>query len=55
MSIFPTRILLTTDGLKEADLVATTAVGLTTPTGSELHVLNIEEARDVLDEQVKKR
>jgi nucleotide-binding universal stress UspA family protein len=53
VSIFPTRILLATDGSKEAELAATTAVGLTKATASELHVLNVEPAQDVLDEHVK--
>jgi nucleotide-binding universal stress UspA family protein len=54
VSIFPTRILLATDGSKEAELAATTTVGLTKTTGSGLHVFNVEGARDVLGEQVKK-
>jgi nucleotide-binding universal stress UspA family protein len=55
--LFPTKVLLATDGSTEAELAATTAVGLTNTTGSELHVLNVEptrEARGVLDEQLKK-
>ena len=40
MSIFPTRILLATDGSREADLAATTAADLAKNTGSELHVIH---------------
>jgi nucleotide-binding universal stress UspA family protein len=38
MSIFPTKILLATDGSGEADLALTTAADLAEKTGSELHV-----------------
>ena len=38
MSIFPTKILLATDGSREAKLAASTAVDLAEKTGSELHV-----------------
>ena len=38
MSIFPTKILLATDGSREADLALTTAADLAKTTGSELHV-----------------
>ena len=41
MSIFPTTILLATDGSKEAQLAATTAADLTQKTNSELHVLTV--------------
>ena len=42
MSIFPTRVLLATDGSKEADLAADTALGLVRRTGgSELHVVHV--------------
>jgi nucleotide-binding universal stress UspA family protein len=41
MSIFPTRILLATDGSKEAALVARAAVDLGDKTGSELHVVHV--------------
>jgi nucleotide-binding universal stress UspA family protein len=43
MSIFPTRILLATDGSEEAHLAATTAVDLASRTGSELHVVHVGE------------
>jgi nucleotide-binding universal stress UspA family protein len=39
MSIFPTKILLATDGSEEAALAARTAADLADKTGSELHVL----------------
>lgn len=41
VSIFPTRILLATDGSKEAELAARTAVDLTNATGSELHIVHV--------------
>ena len=41
MSIFPTKILLATDGSEEASLAAATASGLARRTGSELHVLTV--------------
>jgi len=43
MSIFPTKILLATDGSQEAALAATTAVGLARGTNSELHVVTVAE------------
>ncbi len=44
MSIFPTRILLATDGSREAELAATTAVDLAEKTDCELHVVYVEPA-----------
>ncbi len=41
MSIFPTTILLATDGSEEAQLAATTAADLAQKTDSELHVLTV--------------
>ena len=41
MSIFPTTILLATDGSEEAHLAATTAADLAEKTNSELHVLTV--------------
>lgn len=38
MSIFPTKIVLATDGSEEAELAARTAADLATSTRSELHV-----------------
>ena len=43
MSIFPTTILLATDGSREAELAATTAADLAKSTHSELHVVHIGE------------
>lgn len=40
MSIFPTKILLATDGSTGAKLAAQTAVDLAQKTGSELHVIH---------------
>jgi nucleotide-binding universal stress UspA family protein len=40
MSIFPTKILLATDGSEDAELAATTAVGVARSTASELHVVH---------------
>jgi nucleotide-binding universal stress UspA family protein len=41
MSIFPTKILLATDGSQDAELAASTAVDLAKTTGSELHVVSV--------------
>src|ERR687893_1195577 len=43
MSIFPTAILLATDGSREAELAATTAADLAKSTNSELHVVHVGE------------
>jgi nucleotide-binding universal stress UspA family protein len=40
MSMFPTKMLLATDGSEDAELAATTAVGLARSTSSELHVVH---------------
>src|SRR5215212_6853685 len=40
MSIFPTKILLATDGSREAELAAQTAADLSQKTHSELHVVH---------------
>jgi nucleotide-binding universal stress UspA family protein len=53
MSIFPTRILLATDGSKEAELASTTAADLAESTGSELHVLYVGEAANPYIEAVE--
>jgi nucleotide-binding universal stress UspA family protein len=45
MSIFPTRILLATDGSADAQLAATTAADLANSTNSELHVVHVGEFR----------
>jgi nucleotide-binding universal stress UspA family protein len=44
MSIFPTRILLATDGSEEAQLATRTAIDVSESTGSALHVLYVGEA-----------
>jgi nucleotide-binding universal stress UspA family protein len=41
MSIFPTKILLATDGSTEAELAGQTAADLAHETGSELHVVHV--------------
>src|ERR671916_2302625 len=41
MSIFPTRILLATDGSADAELALSTALDMADSTGSELHVLTV--------------
>jgi nucleotide-binding universal stress UspA family protein len=41
MSIFPTRILLATDGSEQAELTALRAVDLADATDSELHVVHV--------------
>ena len=41
MSIFPTRILLATDGSKQAELAALTAVDIAASTNSELHMVTV--------------
>jgi nucleotide-binding universal stress UspA family protein len=41
MSIFPTRILLATDGSEEAELAALRAVDMANSTDSELHVVHV--------------
>jgi nucleotide-binding universal stress UspA family protein len=43
MTDFPTRILLATDGSEDAAFAARTAVNLVNKTGSELHVVYVEE------------
>ncbi len=45
MSIFPTKILLATDGSKDAELAATTAADLANATNSELHVMTVAGGR----------
>ena len=40
VALFPTKILLTTDGSEAAKLVALTAVELANKTGSQLHVVS---------------
>src|SRR5829696_6848334 len=47
MSIFPTKILLATDGSTEAELAARTAVDLSQKTHSELHVIHVMDVAKV--------
>ena len=46
MSIFPTNILLATDGSREATLAASTAVQLAQGTNSKLHVVFVMHPRE---------
>jgi len=41
MSIFPTKILLATDGSREAELAGQTAADIANETDSDLHVLHV--------------
>jgi nucleotide-binding universal stress UspA family protein len=41
MSIFPTKVLLATDGSRDAELARTTAVDLANSTNSELHLVTV--------------
>jgi nucleotide-binding universal stress UspA family protein len=41
LSIFPTKVLLATDGSREAELAAKSALGLAKQAGSELHVVHV--------------
>ena len=43
MSIFPTKILLATDGSREAELATQTAVDLARMSDSELHVVYVQD------------
>src|SRR5918995_94253 len=45
VSIFPTKILLATDGSKDAELAATTAADLANSTNSELHLATVAGGR----------
>jgi nucleotide-binding universal stress UspA family protein len=49
MSIFPTKILLATDGSEEATLASRTAVELADKTSSELHVAFVLPTQDAPD------
>src|SRR5215208_4880318 len=50
MSIFPTKILLATDGSEDAQLAATTAVDLSKRLDSELHLVYVGHLPSVLYE-----
>jgi nucleotide-binding universal stress UspA family protein len=41
MSIFPTKILMASDGSREAELAARTAADLANSTNSELHLITV--------------
>jgi nucleotide-binding universal stress UspA family protein len=43
MSIFPTTVLLATDGSKDAELAATTTIDLTNSTSSDLRIVFVKE------------
>ena len=43
MAIFPTRVLLATDGSPDAALAANSAIELCERTGSELHIVHVGE------------
>jgi nucleotide-binding universal stress UspA family protein len=47
MSIFPTKILLATDGSTEAELASRTAVDLSQKTDSELHLIHVLDVAKV--------
>jgi nucleotide-binding universal stress UspA family protein len=47
MSIFPTKILLATDGSSEAELATQTAVDLAQKTGSELHMIHVLDVAQI--------
>jgi nucleotide-binding universal stress UspA family protein len=44
MSIFPTKILLASDGSREAQLATTTAADLANSTNSELHLITVPDS-----------
>ena len=46
MSVFPTKILLATDGSRDAELANTTAMDLASATNSELHVVTVARNPD---------
>ena len=48
MSIFPTKVLLATDGSEEAELATQAAVEMAEDTGSELHVVYVEPLPDFM-------
>ncbi len=50
MTIFPTKILLATDGSREAELAARTAADLAKGHNSELHVVYVEPALPMIDQ-----
>lgn len=50
MSIFPTRILLATDGSRESELAGRTAADLAAGHDSPLHVVYVEPALPMIDQ-----
>ncbi len=50
MAIFPTTILLATDGSRESELAARTAADLAKSHDSELHVVYVEPALPMIDQ-----
>jgi nucleotide-binding universal stress UspA family protein len=48
VGIFPSRTLLAIDGSEEAELATRKAVDLNDATGSELHVVNVEQLPNFL-------
>jgi len=46
MNIFPTKILLATDGSEDAELALRAAVDTAEKTGSELHVVHVGPSAD---------
>ncbi len=50
MSIFPTNILLATDGSKESDIAGRTAADLAKSHDSQLHVVYVEPAPPMIDQ-----
>jgi len=50
MTIFPTKILLASDGSSEAELAARTATDLAESHNSELHVVYVEPALPMIDQ-----
>jgi nucleotide-binding universal stress UspA family protein len=52
MSIFPTKILLATDGSEEAELAAITAINVARSTNSELHILTVAPGHPSYDVRV---
>ena len=49
MSIFPTKVLLATDGSRDAELARTTAIDVAKSTNSELHVVTVAPGRPSYD------
>lgn len=55
MSIFPTKVLLATDGSEEATLAARTAADIAGKTGSELHVVHARQMSLYVDDSPTER